>query len=255
MSDCWFAVEPIDADTYAISEPRHWEETHSYLLCGQERALLIDTGLGVADMGEAVRRLTKLPVLAAVTHAHWDHIGGLGCFAHTAVHEAEAGWVSGQFPLPLQIVRDNLTARPCRFPEGFCPEDYSVYSDGAGERLRDGEIIDLGGRQVQVLHTPGHSPGHCCFYEAARGFLFAGDLLYAGCLDAFYPTTDPQQFARSVERICHLPVARILPGHHRMDLPPDFAARVNAAWQHLERQGLLRQGSGIFSFDGFQIHL
>lgn len=255
MSDCWFAVESIDAGTYAISEPHHWEEPHSYLLCGQERALLIDTGLGVADMGEAVRRLTKLPVLAAVTHAHWDHIGGLGCFDHIAVHEAEAGWVSGQFPLQPQVVRANLTARPCRFPDGFCPEDYSVYSGGAGELLRDGEIIDLGGRQVQVLHTPGHSPGHCCFYEAARGFLFAGDLLYAGCLDAFYPTTDPQQFARSVERICHLPVARILPGHHRMNLPPDFAARENSAWQHLERQGLLRQGNGIFSFDGFRIHL
>ena len=251
----WFTVEPLDADTWAIGEYRHWEETHCYLLNGDRRSLLIDTGLGIRDISEITAALTDKPVTAAATHIHWDHIGGLSCFAHTAVHGAEAGWVSGQFPLPPQIVRANLTARPCRFPEGFFPEDYRVYSDGAGERLRDGEIIDLVGRQVQVLHTPGHSPGHCCFYEAARGFLFVGDLLYAGCLDAFYPTTDPRQFARSVERICHLPVAWILPGHHRMDLPPDFAARVNAAWQHLERQGLLRQGSGIFSFDGFQIHL
>lgn len=255
MPDRWFSVKPIDADTYAISEPRHWEEPHSYLLCGLEQALLIDTGLGVADMGAEVRRQTKLPVLAAVTHAHWDHIGGLGCFARTAVHEAEASWLSGQFPLPPQAVRANLMARPCHFPEGFSPREYRVYSGGAGELLRDGETIDLGGRQVQVLHTPGHSPGHCCFYEAARGFLFAGDLLYAGCLDAFYPTTDPQQFARSVEKVRTLPVRRILPGHHRLDLPTDFAARVGDAWQSLARRGLLYQGSGRFSFDGFQIHL
>lgn len=255
MPEPWFAVEAIDADTFVISEPLHWEEPHSYLLCGRERALLIDTGLGVADMGAVVRRLTKLPVLAALTHAHWDHMGGLGCFSRIAVHEAEADWLSGSFPLPPQVVRANLTARPCPFPEGFRTENYRVYAGGAGELLRDGDCIDLGGRQVQVLHTPGHSPGHCCFYEAERGTLFAGDLLYAGCLDAFYPTTDPQQFARSVERVCTLPLKRIFPGHHRLEMSPDFAARVNAAWQSLARQGLLRTGSGVFSFDGFQIHI
>ena len=47
----WFTIEPLDGDTFAISEYRHWEETHCYLLLGTERALLIDTGLGVADRG------------------------------------------------------------------------------------------------------------------------------------------------------------------------------------------------------------
>ena len=46
----WFTVEKIDEDTYAISEYQHWEETHCYLLCGTKRALLIDTGLGVANI-------------------------------------------------------------------------------------------------------------------------------------------------------------------------------------------------------------
>ena len=72
---------------------------------------------------------------------------------------------------------------------------------------------------------------------------------------AFYPTTDPQQFARSVEKVRILPVRRILPGHHRLDLTPDFAARVGDAWQSLARRGLLHQGSSSFSFDDFQIHL
>lgn len=255
MNESWFAVTPIDGETFAISEPLHWEEPHSYLLCGESRALLIDTGLGVADMGAVVRSLTSLPVLAAVTHAHWDHIGGLGCFEHTAVHHAEASWLSGHFPLPSQAVRANLTARPCTFPHGFCPDDYRVYEGGVDHLLKDGDVIDLGNRQVRVIHTPGHSPGHCCFYEEARGLLFAGDLLYAGCLDAFYPTTDPAAFARSVRKVRQLPVQRILPGHHRLELPPDFAARVDSAWQSLAGRDLLRQGSGIFDFDGFQIHI
>lgn len=255
MNESWFAVTPIDGETFAISEPLHWEEPHSYLLCGESRALLIDTGLGVEDIGAVVRSLTSLPVLAAVTHAHWNHIGGLGCFEHTAVHQAEASWLSGHFPLPPQAVRANLTARPCAFPHGFCPDDYQVYAGGADHLLKDGDVIDLGNRQVRVIHTPGHSPGHCCFYEEARGLLFAGDLLYAGCLDDFYPTTDPAAFARSVRKVRRLPVQRILPGHHRLELPTDFAARVDAAWQSLAGRDLLRQGSGVFDFDGFQIHI
>lgn len=67
--------------------------------------------------------------------------------------------------------------------------------------LHDGDSIDLGNRKVQVIHTPGHSPGHICFYESDRQVLYSGDLIYAGCLDAFYPTTDPVQFMESVKKV------------------------------------------------------
>ena len=121
--------------------------------------------------------------------------------------------------------------------------------------LRDGDIIDLGGRQVQVLHTPGHSPGHCCYYEAARGRLYAGDLLYRGCLDAFYPTTSPEDFLSSLERIAALPLREILPGHHALNCPPDLAVRARDGFRRLRERGLLRQGARRFDFGDFQVHL
>lgn len=74
----WFTVERIDAQTFAISEYQHWEETHCYLLCGQDRSALIDTGLGVSNIQCVVDRLTTLPVTVLTTHVHWDHIGGHG---------------------------------------------------------------------------------------------------------------------------------------------------------------------------------
>lgn len=74
--DSWFTVEQIDQDTFVISEYRHWEETHCYLLCGTKRAILIDTGLGVSNIREVIDGLTKLPVTVITTHVHWDHIGG-----------------------------------------------------------------------------------------------------------------------------------------------------------------------------------
>ena len=75
MAD-WFTVETIDKYTFVISEYKHWEETHCYLLCGTEKAVLIDTGLGVANIKDIVDSLTTLPVVVVTTHVHCDHIGG-----------------------------------------------------------------------------------------------------------------------------------------------------------------------------------
>ena len=74
--DNWFTIEQIDRDTFSISEYKHWEETHCYLLCGEKYAILIDTGLGVSNIRKIVDSLTKLPVMTVTTHVHWDHIGG-----------------------------------------------------------------------------------------------------------------------------------------------------------------------------------
>lgn len=254
MND-WFTVEAIDDETFAISEDQHWEEPHCYLLCGREKALLIDTGLGVAPIGEVVNRLTDVPVTVATTHVHWDHIGGHGDFCPIAVHELEQDWLNGKFPIPLEAVRHQLTQYPCAFPAGFDPDAYQVFQGKPDVLLRDGDLLKLGGREIQVVHTPGHSPGHCCFYERARGYLFAGDLIYKGCLYAFYPTTDPVRFYHSVERVRALTIMRIFPGHHQLHIPASMADEIAAGFTRIERSGKLRQGSGLFTFRDFQIRI
>ena len=227
MSD-WFTVEKIDAQTFAISEYKHWEETHCYLLCGRESALLIDTGLGVSDIGKIVSSLTELPVMAAATHVHWDHIGGHRYFDNIAVNEQEKDWISGKFPIPLQAVKNNLTKFPCDFPRDFDIDNYQIFQGEPQRILRDGDLINLGGRRIRVVHTPGHSPGHCCFYEPERGCLFSGDLIYRGCLYAFYPTTDP---------------------------PVSLMDEIEEGFSQIEKKGMLRQGSGLFDFGDFQIQI
>ncbi len=253
--DRWFTVEQLDGDTFAVSEYKHWEEPHCYLLCGTKRALLIDTGLGVSALKPVIDGLTDLPVTVAATHIHWDHIGGLGQFPDFGVHEAEKEWISGRFPLPLSVVKKNLTGRPCDFPVEFSPENYKIFQGEPRTVFRDGDRFELGGRQITAIHTPGHSPGHCCFYEPDRGYLYAGDLIYSGCLDAFYPTTDPRLFFQSIKKILALKPDRILPGHHSLSLPAGLAARIGDAFQWLEAGGILRQGSGLFDFGDFQIHI
>lgn len=253
--DNWFTTEKIDNDTFAISEYKHWEETHCYLLIGENRAVLIDTGLGVSNIRQITDTLTSLPISVVTTHAHWDHIGGHKYFSNIAVHEKEEKWVSTHFPIPLAVVKSNLTKEPCDFPKSFDLNNYQIFQGKPTRILKDRDIITLGNRQLVVLHTPGHSPGHICFYEPKRKYLFSGDLIYKGCLDAFYPSTDPIQFMNSVHAIRDLEVQKLLPAHHTLDISSDFIKAVDDGFQSIYTQGKLRQGNGIFEFKNFSIHI
>ena len=252
----WFTVEQIDNDTYAISEYKHWEETHCYLLCGTKEAVLIDTGLGVANIKTVIDGLTTLPVMVITTHIHWDHIGGHRYFDNIAVHEAEKDWLSVQFPIPLKLVKRNLmSGDKCDFPFDFNVDEYQLFHGEPQQILHDGDMINLGDRSITVIHTPGHSPGHCCFYEPQRKYLYSGDLIYSGCLDAFYPTTDPKLFCQSVRKIRTLEIKRVLPGHHQLNIPVSIIDEIEAAFTRLEKDGFLKQGCGVFEFGRFQIHI
>lgn len=253
--DNWFTIEMIDSETYAISEYKHWEETHCYLLCGTEKAILIDTGLGIANIKEIVESITSLPVTVATTHVHWDHIGGHKYFDAIAVYEAEKDWLSVKFPIPLQVVKQNIKCKPCDFPDDFDIDNYQIFNGIPNRILHDGDCLDLGKRKLIVIHTPGHSPGHCCFYEPDRKYLYSGDLIYAGCLDAFYPSTNPQHFFQSVKKIHSLEIGRILPGHHKLCIPVTIINRVENGFIELSNAGKLKQGNGIFDFGDFQIHI
>lgn len=253
--DDWFTVGKIDTDTYVISEYKHWEETHCYLLCGKKQAILIDTGLGVANIKKIADSLTSLPIMVVTTHVHWDHIGGHQYFNKIAVHEAEQDWLSRKFPIPLQVVKQNLMANPCEFPRDFRIEDYQIFHGMPQRILHDNDLLDLGDRQLRVIHTPGHSPGHCCFYEEKKKYFYSGDLIYSGCLDAFYPTTDPELFMQSVRKVQTLEIKRILPAHHSLSIPVDLIDRVEMGFSSLYREGKLKQGSGMFDFGDFQVHV
>ncbi len=251
--DNWFTVDEIDSQTFAISEYKHWEETHCYLLCGQKSAILIDTGLGVSNIREMVDSLTKLPVMAVTTHVHWDHIGGHQYFDNIGVHEIEKEWLSVQFPIPLQTVKNSLSKPPCNFPEKFDIDAYQIFRGIPQRILHDGDCLDLGGRKIQVVHTPGHSPGHCCFYEQERKYLYSGDFIYKGCLYAFYPTTDPLLFYHSVKQLQKYKISRVLPGHHQLDIPVSLIDKIKVGFEQIESNGQLKQGNGLFEFGDFQI--
>lgn len=246
MSD-WFTIDKIDESTYILSEYRHWEEPHCYLLNGGQRSLLIDTGLGIENIYDEVVKLTDKPVTAVATHIHWDHIGGHKYFPDFYAHEAELDWLNGGLPLSLDTIKEMVLDR-CDPPEGFDVERYELFQGTPTRLLSDGDVIDLGGRRVEVLHTPGHSPGHLCFWESATGYLFTGDLVYKDVLFAYYPSTDPEAYLASLEKVAALPVGKVFPAHHSLDIQPEILVRMRDALRQLKAEGKLHHGSGTFDY-------
>lgn len=252
--DDWFTVDKVDEGTYVVSEYRHWEESHCYLLIGSERCLLIDTGLGIADIHACVRSLTGKAISAVATHVHWDHVGGHRHFPDFYAHADELPWLRGGFPLTIGQIREMVADR-CSLPEGFDLGAYEFFQGEPTRLLGDGDEIDLGGRTVRALHTPGHSPGHLCFWEEARGYLFTGDLVYKDTLFAYYPSTDPEAYLLSLAKIAELPAERVFPGHHALDIRPEIVQRMRDAFIGLKKDGKLRHGSGVRDYGDWAVWL
>ena len=94
-----------------------------------------------------------------------------------------------------------------------------------------------------------------CFYEKERGLLFTGDLVYIGTLFAYYPSTDPIAYLNSIQRIAALPVQKVLPAHHDLNVPDRILTDMEKAFLELKESGKLHHGSGTHNYGYFSIWL
>ncbi len=215
-ADAWYAVQPIDDGITHIEEPyiKPFYRCNIWHVRGRDRDLLVDSGMGVVSLREQVALLAERPLLAVASHTHFDHIGCHHEFAERAVHAAEAGLMASpgrkETLIDPYVSDDIFTGLP---PGDYSSESYAVTPAPATRILEDGDIVDLGDRHFEVLHTPGHSPGSIMLFERASGVLLSGDTVYDGPLidDAYH--SDIEQYVASMRRIHDLPVRVVHGGH------------------------------------------
>jgi len=260
VSDPWFEVYKVAPNTFAIYEPQQSEETIGYLILGSQRAILFDTGMGISDVHKVVMELTEnertkaggvkapLQIIVLNSHTHDDHVGGNWQFdiiysmdtefsrqnAKGSAEDAQAEIAPGEICGEL--------------PKGFDPKAYRTKPWHITQYIHDGEIIDLGGRSIEILSTPGHTPDAITLFDRANRLLFTGDTYYPAPIWLFRPETDLDAYAKSTARLAALaPQVKTVLGAHNIPVaPPSVLPALVTAFADLRagKGSCMPQGAG-----------
>ena len=179
----------LDEHTWIGNGHRTYNES-LYLVEGNDRAVLIDAGTRVPGLDKIVAGITSKPVTMILTHGHGDHVGGVG-----PVPEV---WIG---PADEQMLRNSQR----RY-------------QGQIKHLTDGETIDLGGRKLEVMFTPGHTSGSVTFFDKEAHYGFSGDAFGSTNLLVFTCLSNVKASAAKVEKYMKDYDIRFLyPGHYSGD--------------------------------------
>jgi hydroxyacylglutathione hydrolase len=167
----WFKVDKLRDGVWRISEG---DVDNMYLIAGRDSAMLVDTGLGVANLREFVKKITPLPLIVVNTHAHLDHSGGSFQFSRVYAHPDDFDMI--RFFGKKQFRKYTLSSlRNVDIPDSLkFPVNDSLYNVHLLP-VRDGQIFNLGDRIIEVIHTPGHTAGSICLLDHKDGALYSGD--------------------------------------------------------------------------------
>jgi glyoxylase-like metal-dependent hydrolase (beta-lactamase superfamily II) len=217
VSDPWFEVYEPGSGVFAIYEPHQSEETIGYLITGAKRAVLFDTGMGISDIKKVTAELTKLPIVVLNSHTHDDHVGGnwefdtiYGMDTRFTRQNALGSREDAQAEIAPGEICGTL-------PAGFDPRSYQTRPWKITHYMHDGETIELGGRSLEVIATPGHTPDAISLLDRANGLLFTGDTYYPAPIWLFRPETDLDAYGRSIRRLAELaPKVKLVLGAHNV---------------------------------------
>ena len=235
ISDPWFEVYKVAPGVLAIYEPHQAEETISYLILGHNRALLFDTGMGISDLKNVTDQLTSLPIVVLNSHTHNDHVGDnwefktvYGMDTAFTRHNALGSRQDAQAELAPGQICGSL-------PSGFDSKTYVTRPWKISAYIHDGSQIALGGRTLQVIATPGHTPDAISLFDRAHGLLFSGDTYYPATIWLYRPETDLRAYDASIRRLAALaPHVKLVLGAHNVPVaPPSVLPALVAAFEQV----------------------
>lgn len=231
VADRWFDLHRIDDDITLFLEPHVIElmRCNIWHVRGRDRDLVVDTGMGVGSLVGAMQHLIDKPIVAVATHGHDDHIGSHHEFEQVLAHPSEAELLENPSLNSLDPVAawgqaeiDLLHKQGYDFdddlfvtalPAGCTLETFRHRAAKVTRLIDEGDVVDTGDRQFEVLHLPGHSPGSIGLWEAATGTLFSGDAIYDGPLLDEMADSDIGDYCHTMERLLELPVTVVHGGH------------------------------------------
>jgi glyoxylase-like metal-dependent hydrolase (beta-lactamase superfamily II) len=202
QTEDWFEAYRIDDDIFAIYEPGQFEEVISFLIIGDDFALMFDTGLGIGNIRNVVSQLTDLDVVVLNSHTHYDHIGGNHLFdtIYGTGLDYTAERSKGSPPEAVAgFLQEGWVWKP--LPDGFNANEYQSHAFEIDKIVAEGDVIDIGGRQLEILFTPGHAPDSICLLDRANRQLFTGDTFYLAPLYTHIPGSSFDDYSQTAARL------------------------------------------------------
>ncbi len=255
----WFEVYRVAAGVYAIYEPGQFEEVISYLITGDAGAVLFDTGLGIGDIRRLAGQLTDGEIWVVNSHSHYDHIGGNHAFATVLAADSDYTRRRARGLAHAEVAHAVGPGWIWKTtPEGFDRDRYAIAGYTLSGVLADGDVIDLGGRRLEVVLTPGHAPDALCLLDRDNRLLWTGDTFYPAPLYTHLEGSDFGLYAASAARLAGLAseVDFLLPGHNVPLVPADYLGKMHDAFQQIqagEAGYVLTDGLREYPFDGFSV--
>jgi glyoxylase-like metal-dependent hydrolase (beta-lactamase superfamily II) len=256
----WFEVYLVADGIYAIYEPGQFEEVISFLILGEERALLFDTGLGIGDMRRVVDQLTTLPVVVLNSHTHYDHIGGN--YQFNVIYALDTEFTrnnseGGTTEDVAEFISEGWIWKP--LPRDFAAQEFRSRPFPISRIVAEGDTIDLGGRELEIIHTPGHAPDSICLIDRDNRMLFTGDTFYLAPLYTHIEGSSFEDYVSSATRLADLAgsVDSALTSHNVPLVEPGYLTALGAAFEDI-RAGratdyIVSDGMYEYQFDGFSV--
>jgi glyoxylase-like metal-dependent hydrolase (beta-lactamase superfamily II) len=237
----WFEVYEVTPTVYAIYEPHQAEETIGYLIPGKKQAVLFDTGMGIGDLHSLVKKLTNLPVIVLNSHTHDDHVGDNWQFE--TVYGMDTDFTRKNAMGSREDAQAEIgPGMICgAVPKDFAAKDYETRPWKISKFLHGGEKIDLGGRTLEVIATPGHTPDAISLFDRENGLLFTGDTYYPAPIWLYRPETDLDEYVNSVRKLAALaPQVEMVLGAHNVPIArPSILPKLVSAIEEV-RAGKIR---------------
>ncbi|HTS24504.1 MAG TPA: MBL fold metallo-hydrolase [Bryobacteraceae bacterium] len=254
--DAWFEVYRVAPGVFAIYEPHQSEETIGYLITGAKHALLFDTGMGIGDIRKVTAGLTTLPIVVLNSHTHHDHVGGNWQF--DTIYGMDTDFTRANARGSREGAQSEVApAEICgELPKGFDRTGYMTRPWRITAYKRDGDRIDLGGRSLEIVATPGHTPDSICLLDRDHGLLFTGDTYYPGRIWLYRPETDLESYGVSIRRLAALaPQIKIVLGAHNIPTaPPPVLSELSSAFEAVRAGRIPRtpaaEGKAVYKVGG-----
>ena len=254
-----YTVSQLTPNLYHIADPLGVFMT---MIVGEQKALLLDTGYGIGHLDRTIAQITNLPLIVVNSHGHLDHVLGNRFFNEVYLHPADLQVYQRHLAIDRKhSVVSMQSNRPELFPSDFSLDDYLAECETEILPVDEGDIFNLGGVSLTVIHAPGHTPGGIALLDDRDRLLLVGDAASPHVWMFLKESTSMATYMQSLQRMQKLnsQFDGIVASHGPVILPNDLIDRLIHCAENIDPANSVPfeppfadAGKGMMYFEGFE---